>query len=262
VGATGLYVLGGLLGGAGQAITNEAEQRRQDALSALKRQYEVEDRNYNAAADLAKSKQAGENALAVVRATGTENRSTEVVKTQADAYLARLKGSIDLSNTTQIKALEHTYNVSEETVRAALDLKKQLAVAGQTVDHWAVTTDGKMVAFNKQGGVLRYSQNPGSFVPDGESISPDDTGGSSTISGAAEARGKPTGKAPAKAASPGSEGIKAETLAQLGNVYMEISGNPERAAEYRQRYPAMFDANGKLLPKDVLIERVNQRYGG
>jgi hypothetical protein len=61
------------------------------------------------------------------------------------------------------------------TIKSALDLKKELAVAGQTVDHWAVTTDGKMVAFNKQGGVLRYSQNPGSFVPSGESMS--DSGG-------------------------------------------------------------------------------------
>jgi hypothetical protein len=30
----------------------------------------------------------------------------------------------------------------------------------------------------------------------------------------------------------------------------------------RSQYPGMFDANGNLLPKDTLIQRVNQRYGG
>jgi hypothetical protein len=32
-----------------------------------------------------------------------------------------------------------------------------------------VTTDGKIVAFNKNGDVLRYSANEGSFNPTGKS---------------------------------------------------------------------------------------------
>jgi hypothetical protein len=134
-----------------------------------------------------------------------------------------------------------------------------------TVDHWDVTSDGKMVAFNKQGKVLAASSHPGSFNPSNQPKNEDDGDGS--ISGQRAARnGKPAPAAaepaPSKAPSPGSSNIKAQALANLGNVYMEISGHPEKAQQYRLQYPGMFDANGKLLPKDSLIERINQRYGG
>jgi hypothetical protein len=68
---------------------------------------------------------------------------------------------------------------------------------------------------------------------------------------------KPTGQS-----SPDQARVKADALANLGNVYAQISANPAAAAQYKRQYPGMFDANGNLLPKDVLIQRVNQRYGG
>jgi BRCT domain type II-containing protein len=75
------------------------------------------------------------------------------------ASSSRISGSRarSTSPTTRSSRGSSTSTTSAKTDQVALDLKKELAVAGQTADHWAVTTDGKMVAFNKQGGVLRYS---------------------------------------------------------------------------------------------------------
>jgi hypothetical protein len=44
----------------------------------------------------------------------------------------RLKGSVDLTNDKTIEGLKHQYNISEDQIKSALDLKKELAVAGQT----------------------------------------------------------------------------------------------------------------------------------
>jgi hypothetical protein len=184
-----------------------------------------------------------------------------------------LKGKIDLSNSATIEGLKNKYALSEDALKAALDLQNNLKLAGVTADHWAVTTDGKMVAFNKQGGVLRYSANPGSFIPSGESKSDDGLGGlggDGSISGERASRGG-TGKAPAKsAAAPSAKpsssgdipGARGAALAKLGNVYAQVSANPAAKTQYMQQYPGMFDENGNLLPRDVLIQRVNQRFGG
>ena len=75
------------------------------------------------------------------------------------------------------------------------------------------------------------------------------------------------GKRSGSAAAPSSEGnpngrLKAAALSQLGNTYAKIKANPGAAEDFRKQYPGMFDANGNLLPRQVLIDRVNQRYGG
>jgi hypothetical protein len=91
-----------------------------------------------------------------------------------------------------------------------------------------------------------------------------------SISGERASRGG-TGKAPAKsAAAPSAKpsssgdipGARGAALAKLGNVYAQVSANPAAKTQYMQQYPGMFDENGNLLPRDVLIQRVNQRFGG
>jgi hypothetical protein len=265
VGSGTLYALGGLLGGVGKAITDDAEQRRQDALLALKRQYDVQDRDARLTTAVQMNNDDNKAKLDAIRTSGEENRSTEQIKAAADVQKIRIKGQIDLNNDKVLEALKHSYNISEGAAADARKLANDLTLAGVTVDHWDVTSDGKMVAFNKQGKVLAASSHPGSFNPSNQPKNEDDGDGS--ISGQRAARnGKPAPAAaepaPSKAPSPGSSNIKAQALANLGNVYMEISGHPEKAQQYRLQYPGMFDANGKLLPKDSLIERINQRYGG
>jgi hypothetical protein len=53
--------------------------------------------------------------------------------------------------------------------------------------------------------------------------------------------------------------MQASALAALGTAYARASQNPQAT---RSQYPGMFDAQGNLLPKDVLIQRIKQRYGG
>jgi hypothetical protein len=212
--STGDFILGGLLSGAGQAITKNADQARIDALEALKRQYQVEDRNYAADQEMQRTDAEIQGRKEIVGMTVEGNIATQREKTAGDAYLAKLKGTIDLNNTKTIEALKHTYSIGEDQVKAALDLQNQLALAGQTVDHWAVTTDNRLVAFNKQGGVLRYSAHPGSFPTgggssDNQSVSDllDDTPPSG-----AKAKGSPPAKAPTantgKGMPPGWDGQK------------------------------------------------------
>lgn len=275
MGGIGL-IIGGALAGLGdglhdQAVQNDADRREQEqnalataratALENLRHTNTMEEKatDYQAQDTLDAHKQARGFAY------GTQQKAQEG---QIEQQNIKLRGSIDLSNQSVIEGLKHKYNLSEDEVKSALDLKNQLSAAGQTVDHWAVTTDGKMVAFNKQGGVLRYSANPGSFVPSGESQTMDGGSlGGDSISGERASRGgggaKPAPKpsaAPAKSGDiPGQRGA---ALAQLGNIYAQISANPAAKAQYQQQYPGMFDANGNLLPKDVLIQQVNQRLGG
>jgi hypothetical protein len=200
--------------------------------------------------------------------------SKEAQKQTYEQSNIRLKGSIDLSNDKQLEAVKQRYKLTDIQAQSMADIQKDVAVAGQTVDHWAVTTDGKMVAFNKQGGVLRYSENPGSFIPSGESQNGSDTGvgiGGATggsIAGERSARGstpapaaqqKPTAQKGSSAAPAQPANTKAAALAQAGNVYAAASQNP---AAYRSKYPGMFDAQGNLLPRDEVVARIEQAYAG
>jgi hypothetical protein len=261
-------IIGGALSGLGEGLEKQTilnnedarQQRLQEATSAR----EMALANLNS--HLQDTRDANHQARDFAYGTATNAQ-----KQGFEQQNIRLKGSVDLTNDKTIEGLKHQYNISEDQIKSMLDLKKDLAVAGQTADHWGVTTDGRMVAFNKQGGVLRYSANPGSFVPSGESLSDGGTG-VGTIDGEAASRNgaggvsstatpaastKPTGQS-----SPDQARVKADALANLGNIYAQISANPAAAAQYKRQYPGMFDANGNLLPKDALIQRVNQRYGG
>lgn len=260
-------VIGGALSGLGEGLEKQTISNQEDA-----RQQRLQE-----------ATAAREMALAHLNSTLTDTRDanhqarefsygaqTAKQKQGFEQQNIRLRGTIDLTNDKVIENLKHDHNISEDTIKSALDLKKELAVAGQTVDHWAVTTDGKMVAFDKKGDVLRYSANPGSFVPSGESKN-DSEGDVGTIDGEAAGRkgiggssssSKPAASTKPTGQSPDQTRIKADALANLGNVYAQIAANPAAATQYKRQYPGMFDANGNLLPKDVLIERVNQRYGG
>lgn len=196
MGSGTLYALGGLLQGAGQAITNDAEQRRQDALEALKREYDVEDRDAKLTAAKDINTANNQTKLDAIKATGAENRSTEAVKGAVDQSNIILKGSIDLSNNKTLDALKHTYNLSEDQAKAAADLQNQLAVLGIKADHYQVTTDGKLVAFNGKGQEISFSAHPNSYVPSGAGNS--DSSDLSSLLNPDQAKAAGSGAAPAK----------------------------------------------------------------
>jgi hypothetical protein len=113
-----------------------------------------------------------------------------------------LKGKVDLQNDAGIEKLKSQYNITEGAADDARELQKQLTLNGVTVDHWAVTTDGKIVAFNKNGDVLKYSAHEGSFNPTGKGEEGDDLTGDGTIAGERGNRGAGTTPAPKAQAKP------------------------------------------------------------
>jgi hypothetical protein len=133
--------------------------------------------------------------------------------------------------------------------------RKRSSITG-TPDHYESTANGQIVIWNKDGTTRGAIGNDGQFVPPGS-----DNGDEPTITGTAAERGAGGAKPAAAAAKPsdtaGNARQKAQAIASLGNAYAAASANPE---EYRQQYPGMFDAGGKLLPRKVLIDRINQRY--
>jgi hypothetical protein len=127
--STGMFIAGGLLAGAGQAITKAAEERRQNALLALKRQWDTEDTAVadQHALDVEAAKAQGR--VLEIQATGEQNRQTEGVKRRAGPddrrcqghrrgrKTAEFKGNIDLSHDRAIEGLKHNYNLSEIQAR-------------------------------------------------------------------------------------------------------------------------------------------------
>lgn len=95
-----------------------------------------------------------------------------------------LKGNIDLTNDKTIAGLKHTYDLSEQAADDARELANQLTLNGVTVDHWEISTDGKLGAYSKDGHLLTQTMKPGSFQT---KQTGDDDGG--TIGDAVAVRG-------------------------------------------------------------------------
>jgi hypothetical protein len=265
------YIIGGALQGIGeglekQTILNEdtrqktaladLQARRDAALAALNHQYRTQEAQTAAVID--DTKDANHQA----RAFSYSTKETQQKQGYEQQNIV-LKGKVDFQNDSAIEALKSRYHIAEGAAEDARDLQKQLALAGVTADHWEVTTDGRIVAFNKQGGVLRYSANPDSFVPkkgDDEDLTGGGTIGAERANRGGGSAAKPAAKSnPTGQQSPDQARQQGAALAALGNAYAEASQNPQ---QFRSKYPGMFDANGNLLPRDVLIQRVKQRYGG
>lgn len=263
------YIIGGALSGIGeglekQSILNEESRQKTEAAElAARRDQALEAlRHTNRTAEIQLQGTVDDTKDANHQARGFSYETKTTSQKQGfEQQNIRLKGSIDAN----LERLKSSNTITEQAADDARQLQHDLQVAGVTADHWEVTTDGRIVAFNKKGEVLKYSANADSFVPK-SSGSDDELGGDGTIagergtrSGAAPAakpaaQNKPTGQQ-----SPDQGNAKAAALAALGNAYAKASQNPE---QYRKQYPGMFDAQGNLLPRATLIQRVNQRYGG
>lgn len=235
--------LGAVLSGVGdgmekQAVMDDANQRQQQAANLqYQRDLALENlraQNQSAAAvqtsQLQDTRDANHQARAFAYDTGTAQQ-----KQTYEQQNIRLKGSIDLSNDKQLEAVKQRYKLTDIQAQSMADLQKDLAVAGQTADHWGVTTDGRMVAFNKQGGVLRYSANPGSFIPSGESQNGSDTGlgiGGATGSIAGEqanrGNGGGGGNTPAPAAKPAAKPTSSNAPAKAPAADNTILGQLSR----------------------------------
>lgn len=264
--STGMFIAGGLLAGAGQAITKAADERRQNALLALKRQWDVEDNEAAAQNKLDVVTQQGINRVDEITATGEQNRETEKVKGEQDRLkeatkgeedrkTAKFKGGIDLSHDTQIEAIRHKYNLSEIQARSLADYQKEAKLNHSTPDHYEVAANGQIVIWNKDGTTRGAIGADGQFVAKSSGDDSLDLGGTGGGTGSQPA---PAPKATAKAPTADQENVRRKALADLGNLYGKVRTDPDK---YKSQYPGMFDAQGNLRPIDELKNQINSRYG-
>jgi hypothetical protein len=251
MGGIGMF-LGAALQGAGEGLAAQSEQnyktnlvemqaKRDAALAALNHQYRTEEIQTTGSVNdtLDSHKRARDFAYDTAQAEQKQGYEQQNIV---------LKGKIDLQNDTQLEGLKHKYNLSEQAADDARQLDHDLKVAHITADHWAVTTDGKLVAFNKNGQVISSSTNPGSFVPTGTSVSEsggDDTG---TIAGAKAARGiggataKPQTKPTGQAESGWPDGWTGSQESQFEQLY--TTATPQSA-------PRLFRNGQKIPPEEA-----------
>lgn len=205
------FIAAGLLKGLGAGLTAEYEKRREDALIALRRQYQTED------ADIAYQRLQETEGRAETRAIAADEREANVktgLLVLAQKYkkeenetafeyeqrLKRLQSQLDKDERTHqgsidagLRRLDSKLKLTEAQEAAKIELENDIKKAGQVVDHWAVTSDGKLVGVSSTGQVIAKSRHPGSFNPPGSSS--DDEGGSEGGSISA-ARARRDGTAP------------------------------------------------------------------
>lgn len=157
MGVGGQMILGGLLQGVGAGVTKLADERRQNALLALKRQYDVEDRDANIAGSLAAKQIEIEGRKEVIGLTGEENRKTEKVKQEGDIQTERVRGeetrkteTIKFSNETALTRLSKSLDQANDA--ASIKLKAELD--GGQIDSVEAAEDGTMLVTYKNGTVV------------------------------------------------------------------------------------------------------------
>lgn len=279
-----MSLLGRVLVGIGSYLTEKGKVDEQAARDDLLMRREVALKQLEFQHDDANAATQHANKLDEIAATGAETRRTDlfqgVVADRRDQAKAgrdlqhdiTIKG-IDFSNDVKLKALEHKYKLNEGAAADARDLQKRLTEAGVTIDHWATTNDGRLMAFNKLGKPLEQTQTSGGFTTPGAN---DDSGIPGLGGGKPSAPSQPVpqsyqnvqANAPQLGASvQRTQGMAPQAapaglsaaLAQAGNVYAKASQDP---ATYRKQYPGMFDAQGNLLPQDQVVAQIKQHFGG
>jgi hypothetical protein len=215
------------------------------------------------------------NRLAEIDETGAQTRRTAmfegVVNDRRDANKASRDlqhditiKKIDFSNSKALAGIQHTYKLSEDQADTLNKAVAEAKTNGQQVDRAVFSKDGQLQLIMKNGDVV--SKGPaGAYNPSGadagdlgDYLNSGGTASGSAVSGGIAPRSSLHATAPTPPANVPNPG-KAAALAAAGNAYAAASQNPDA---YRQRYPGMFDGQGNLLPKDQIISRINQTYGG
>ena len=241
------YALGQIATGVGEGLAAQAEMNHQDAMADLQNRRAIALENLRASntstqavatADLQDRNAARSDARKF--AYGTQTAEQKQGFEQSNIIL---KGKIDLQNDKTIEGLKHQYNLSEQAADDARQLDHDLKLAGITVDHWEVTTDGRMVAFNKMGTAIQQSAVPGTFVPHTNSDSSDplagDLGGGGTPQPAAKSA--PTGNKPS---GPVLAQLKALPPPPGGKVGATASGPNGMKAVWTGQQWVLQDVNG------------------
>ena len=270
------FLVGGLLSGLGSGLTQHAAQVRENALIALRRQYQQEDDAREEQQTIASEGRAETRAIAAHEREGAlkvgllelasrHKRLEGETQQQWEERLIRIRGEESRKTATHqggidrsLENLRSRNDITEGQLADARKLAADAKLRGETVDHWEVTTDGKLVGLSATGKVIAKSTSPGSFNPSRGGRDEDSSDGSSQIRAAQERQGgggSAKGEPAPKAAKPkprddNAAAARAKALATLGQVY--ANATPEE-------YPGLF-RNGVKIPIEEAKRLIYQRY--
>lgn len=249
--ASGTAIFGGLLQGAGKALTTNYEERRQNALLALKRGWEKEDAAAATAAATSKDERDFDQQKELL-GLGHEQKLEE---TAVSAREQRLTDS-------QKRAIDFSYDVKLEEVRAGLDIKKSAAekklaaeIDSGQIQSTRVGEKGELVKIYKSGKV-EVDRGVKINLPSSEDEDESISSIRDRRKGGAQPQEKPA------AENNGNAAQRAQVLARLGNAYAHAASSPQAKEEARRKYPGMFNPDGSLKPREELIRIVNQQFPG
>lgn len=257
------FIAAGLLKGLGAGLTAEYEKRREDALIALRRQYQLED---SAAAeeraiaaegraetrDIASDERKAKVQTGLLELAQRYKKEENETNFEYEQRLIRLRAEEDRKGTAQKAGIDRDLETHRSRLRRSENKEdRELAaeIEGGQVQSIDEAEDGSMVVTYKNGNVVRKAIK----LRDKTSRAADDEG-DGTIAGARERReGKPEAAAkPPKAPDQAAENKRQReaALARLGSVY-------HRATP--QEFPGLF-RNGKKISMEEAKQRIRERY--
>ena len=167
--AGGGFILGGLLKGLGSGLTMNAQQKREDALLALRRQYQLEDANTADAREIAKEGRAETRDIASdTRDAAVKTGLLEVANRYAQqqgetkqAYeerLIRIRGEEDRKGATHKGGIDRgleAFRSKLDTARDAESIKLKAEIDGGQVKSVEAADDGSMLVTYTNGSVVK-----------------------------------------------------------------------------------------------------------
>ncbi len=171
------YIAGGMLQGVGQGLT----QAGQITASQRWEQWKIKQAAVTKEAEDARAFKNADalNENSQIRQAERERLNDErTVAGQTQVKTLENQGRITLeqveqSNRVALEGVKHGNNLTEIQAKTAAELNAELSKAGVIVDHYDVTTDGQLVAFNKKGDAIKHSQ-PGLYNPTRQPRPPED----------------------------------------------------------------------------------------
>lgn len=236
VSSIGMAIGGGLLQGLGAGLTARHEERRQNALLAIKRAYQIEDRAYerevkqeDRAADLEAKKE--------LLGYGTQ---MDIAKAEVGSNLKRAERAVDYDYDVKLETLRSSLTEGRTRRLTEAEVRLRNSLDAGDVQSVQKGADGTAIVFYKDGRQEATGVKLHLGGGDGEE-------GGGTI---ADARTRRGGEKPASQPAAAKPALSDEDKARVATLY--ASATPETR-------PYMFDQAGNKYPLEMVLKMVEGR---
>lgn len=155
----GSYILAGALQGAGNGIAQQGasaiEERRQQALEALRAQNQRDNAEYSASLnDQNAARKAKRDAYYTNERLQTQGGLQEQTDNRRAGIAVKIEG-VRQKNRVALEGLQHTFRLNEDATSFARTADLKAKEANDQIDRWDVDQNGNMVGFSKTGRIFR-----------------------------------------------------------------------------------------------------------